>query len=388
MGRRVLLKEYVTQDISKREMYMVIFQITKALIESEGSRRQLILDLENMEMENGVVVHEYSTDGNINTIKTITEFVKEIVFRCVFRIGEELEDLADFLEFLDDSKVVTLEYIYEYVADELDISVDINLNQSARAVEPERSENAYPERPQQLFGAGGFDNFGGNDFEVFSSASRPPMNPNTRAQDMYNSGMVLGSNQGETGVLDVSFWEQNSVLKDATKIQQNNSQRLRGQTGNSGQMARGYQQNSYAQPSYQQSGYTPPATDETGVLDESFWEQEMNSQRLSSQSKVGAMVTKNIALVNEKSGEESRIRKNVYVIGKDSNVADLVIRNKTVSRKHAEISIRGSRYYIRDNGSLNKTFVDGTEIPPETFVEIFNGTRIKISNEMFRFVVG
>lgn len=363
MGRRVLLKEYVTQDISKREMYMVIFQITKALIESEGSKRQLILDLEHMEMEDGAVVHEYSSDGRVNSITTITEFVKEIVFGCVFRIGEELEDLADFLEFLDDSKVVTLEYIYEYVADELDISVDINLSQPGQTPAKPQQDMRHPQAAQDLFGAGGFDNFGGSDNDIFASASRASSGVYQNPSGGYDPGMVMGSNQGETGVLDVSFWEQNSVLKGATMIQRNNSQKL-------------------------QSAYVPPASDETGVLDESFWEQQMNSQRLSSQSKVGAVVTMNIALVNEKSGEETKIRKNLFVIGKDSNVADLVIRNKTVSRKHAEISIRGSRYYIRDNASLNKTYVDGKEIPPETFVEIFNGTRIKISNEMFRFVVG
>lgn len=63
----------------------------------------------------------------------------------------------------------------------------------------------------------------------------------------------------------------------------------------------------------------------------------------------------------------------------------VIYGNTTVSRKHAEIIKRGRHYFICDKGSTNKTYVEGKEIRPEEFVEIHNGTRIKISNEEFTF---
>lgn len=116
------------------------------------------------------------------------------------------------------------------------------------------------------------------------------------------------SAQGETGVLDVSFWQQNQVLKEADKIQneKRNSKR----------------------------------NDETGLLDESYWDreiQQINSRRLNNKPSA--------CLVHIRSGQEINIQKEVFVIGKDKAIADLVLSNKTISRKHAEIITKGAHYF-------------------------------------------
>lgn len=132
---------------------------------------------------------------------------------------------------------------------------------------------------------------------------------------------------------------------------------------------------------------------DTGILDGNFWESrrptalEKNLQAAFKREKMQTNMKNNTPyLIRETSGEEILLDKDVFSLGKDEGSVDYVIqRNTTVSRKHAEIIKRGLHYFICDKGSTNKTYVEGKEIRPEEFVEIHNGTRIKISNEAFTF---
>ena len=54
---------------------------------------------------------------------------------------------------------------------------------------------------------------------------------------------------------------------------------------------------------------------------------------------------------------------------------------------HADIITHDGRYYIVDKNSTNKTFVDGKVIPPDTETEIFQGTKIRLADEDFTFVI-
>lgn len=133
--------------------------------------------------------------------------------------------------------------------------------------------------------------------------------------------------------------------------------------------------------------------EDTGILDGSFWENrrptalEENLQAAFGKGKTQTNSKNSTSyLVRENSGDEIPLNKDVFSLGKDEGSVDYVIQgNTTVSRKHAEIIKRGLHYFICDKGSTNKTYVEGKEIPPEEFVEIHNGTRIKISNEAFTF---
>jgi len=171
---RLLLTEYLADGVSKREMYQVIAQFVDAMLETEGTDRQVVLRLEELEIQNGKVELKFETSMKPLSILRITDFIKELIFRCVFRVGEEVEDLADFLRFLDNEREVTLAYIYEYVMDELDLDI------------PANRRNLY---------------------EAEYPAVEMPK-------------------KDETGVLDVTFWEQNKVLREADQIQRH-SQNLR-----------------------------------------------------------------------------------------------------------------------------------------------------------------
>lgn len=93
-------------------------------------------------------------------------------------------------------------------------------------------------------------------------------------------------------------------------------------------------------------------------------------------------------LIREKTEEKISIDKPVFRIGKESRYCDyFVSNNNAVSRSHADLVSKNGRYYIVDNNSTNKTYVDGRAIPVLKEVEIFSGTKLRLANEEFVFYI-
>ncbi|WP_052345823.1 FHA domain-containing protein [Paucisalibacillus sp. EB02] len=93
-------------------------------------------------------------------------------------------------------------------------------------------------------------------------------------------------------------------------------------------------------------------------------------------------------LIRESNQEKISIDKPSFRIGKEKRYCDYFIsNNQTISRSHADIITRDERYYIIDNNSTNKTFVDQRVIPVLKEIEIFSGTKIRLANEDFVFYI-
>lgn len=91
-------------------------------------------------------------------------------------------------------------------------------------------------------------------------------------------------------------------------------------------------------------------------------------------------------LVREKNKEKIDVNKPSFRIGAERKYVDYWVNdNSTVSRSHADILTRDKRYFIIDLNSTNKTYVDDRAIPIEKEIELFDGTRIRLSNEDFVF---
>ena len=90
-------------------------------------------------------------------------------------------------------------------------------------------------------------------------------------------------------------------------------------------------------------------------------------------------------LIRKSTDEKIYISKRIFVIGKSTDKADYAVNNSAVSRVHAEISVVGSEYYITDKGSTNHTYVNHTEILPNSPWQIFDGDEIMFANEVFTF---
>jgi len=66
-------------------------------------------------------------------------------------------------------------------------------------------------------------------------------------------------------------------------------------------------------------------------------------------------------------------------IGRESD-NDVVVDNKLASRHHAMIQKIKNVYFIKDVGSTNGTFLNGTKIPADKYVKLVPGDKITIGN--------
>lgn len=91
-------------------------------------------------------------------------------------------------------------------------------------------------------------------------------------------------------------------------------------------------------------------------------------------------------LYRRKTGAVITIDKPVFRIGKEEGYVDYLIPdNPAISRSHADIISRGGSYYIYDNNSTNKTYVNNIMIPALKNVELSDGCLIRLANEEFEF---
>jgi hypothetical protein len=102
------------------------------------------------------------------------------------------------------------------------------------------------------------------------------------------------------------------------------------------------------------------------------------------------MESTEISILRMKTGETCELMGPVFKIGRavkgSSPTQDYSITdNSAISRSHAEIIMRNGHYYIVDQDSNNKTFVDGVSIVPNTEVEISLESCIRLADEEFRF---
>lgn len=91
-------------------------------------------------------------------------------------------------------------------------------------------------------------------------------------------------------------------------------------------------------------------------------------------------------IIRIKTYERADINKPIFKIGKEKRFVDFFVTNNTaVSRIHADIITKNGQYFVRDNNSTNKTFVNGTPIPVNVEIQINNGDKITLANDEFEF---
>ena len=78
------------------------------------------------------------------------------------------------------------------------------------------------------------------------------------------------------------------------------------------------------------------------------------------------------------------INKNPFVIGRDKT-CNLALTDNTISRRHAEIFLKGNSLAISDLNSTNGTFVNNIRI--KTGEPLKNGDSVKFANIDFQIVV-
>lgn len=76
-------------------------------------------------------------------------------------------------------------------------------------------------------------------------------------------------------------------------------------------------------------------------------------------------------------------------VGRNPNITEICISgNRGIGRIHAIMYLRDGQVFIADNGSKNKTFVDGEQIRPDEEPRLLlSGSRIRMGDEEFEFRV-
>ncbi|MCJ7594786.1 MAG: FHA domain-containing protein [Desulfobacterales bacterium] len=84
----------------------------------------------------------------------------------------------------------------------------------------------------------------------------------------------------------------------------------------------------------------------------------------------------------EDKGRSFDLEGDTVTIGRAPDV-DIRLRDKSISRNHAEIIRRGNKYLVKDLKSKNGTFIDGMRITAETPYEIKEGVPIAVGKTFF-----
>jgi NADPH-dependent 2,4-dienoyl-CoA reductase/sulfur reductase-like enzyme/pSer/pThr/pTyr-binding forkhead associated (FHA) protein/Fe-S-cluster-containing hydrogenase component 2/CRP-like cAMP-binding protein len=75
---------------------------------------------------------------------------------------------------------------------------------------------------------------------------------------------------------------------------------------------------------------------------------------------------------------------NVITIGRQSGVS-LQLEHSSVSRLHAEITCSNGEYLLRDKGSSNGTFINGSQVTRDTAYRLHHHDRVRFGDVQFRF---
>ena len=121
--------------------------------------------------------------------------------------------------------------------------------------------------------------------------------------------------------------------------------------------------------------------DETMILGQS---DELNETTLLSGEAGSEFVYPVLKRVRD--NEVIKINKALFRIGKDRTQCDYCITdNNAVSRRHLDIIFRNGRYYVLDNKSTNKSYLNGKVLPVGEEIEIEDGSILKLADEEFSF---
>lgn len=93
-------------------------------------------------------------------------------------------------------------------------------------------------------------------------------------------------------------------------------------------------------------------------------------------------------IVRLSTGERTELGGERFSIGRGEGCSLVIKNERTISRNHAEILIRGGQAYIIDAGSTNSITVNGRLLEKDTEAELHDNDVISLGKEKFCFIYG
>lgn len=280
-------EHYLKRGISREAFFKFAGHVGEIMIQSMEKKVTVDLDLKHIRMENDIPYFSVCIGESNLTDEKAAIYLKELAYKTNFIGSDFLMYLYEYLTFIDANKDKPLSIIVG------------KIYALALGVTGSFQENTVASVPTDHV------------------AIKAPISTQSTEQP------VQYSENGETGVLDPSFWNRYGGVSDS--------------------------------------------------------EQEENPYRVK-RNELSAV------LQSLKDGQRYSLNKDCTVFGKDASSADYVLKNETISRAHAEITRRNGEYYITDLGSTNGTFINGKRLPKNTPIAVSNGDTVKFSNEELRFM--
>lgn len=106
-------------------------------------------------------------------------------------------------------------------------------------------------------------------------------------------------------------------------------------------------------------------------------------------TQVGVLPSLPTLVIYDETGNVSKnisLSGNNWIVGRDPNCSVSIDHHK-LSRKHFEILRKEGRYFIRDLGSSNGTFVKGEPVATDDWYPLFSGDEISVYDLKMRFVL-
>lgn len=296
---------YLKRGISKKHFLQFVEQIIDMQQKCMGNQLYADFNLGQMEVvDEHIVFKVYVAESGLS-VSEIKEYLKTLAYKTVFQGEDFLQTVYEYLSFMDQPSVTTLEQIREKVH-----------------------------------------------FWLTGEKVSQPVAPQLKKEIPMESARIKTEQLNVTQPLS-------EEVTESVRMQTENVSRYEGQ--------------------YSQNG-------ETGVLDPAFWSTVMNQQNEEDPNRVRRQNNKGASLLYLKTGEKVAISKPEFSIGK-SRGADMVLSDSSISRKHADITIRNGHYFVTDDGSTNGTFVNGRRLPARTPIEIFQGDLLRFAEEEMKFQV-
>ncbi len=82
-----------------------------------------------------------------------------------------------------------------------------------------------------------------------------------------------------------------------------------------------------------------------------------------------------VIMKKDRKAQHYNIDSDIVTIGRSSE-NDIQVSDKFISREHLRIRQKGDKFFVRDLGSENGTFVNGIQIPLNVNIEVAKGTAI------------
>lgn len=349
-------QHYLERGVSREAFFRFAGQIGEIMLKCMEEKMTVDLDLKHIRMENDVPNFTVCIGESGLTDRDAALYLKDLAYKANFIGSDFLMYVYDYMTYIDTNMDKPLNIIigkiyamesgtFEKTDMQSGYTKTVHIEQPERTAQPARIERPtryeqparieqparyeQPERLEQPTRYGQPAREERTSWEEEPSRMEPePSVTGTLTAFHPNTEYENYSENGETGVLDPSFWNRYGAASDS------------GQEDNPHRIKRGGRKES------------EPSAVLQAVSD----------------------------------GQRYVLDKECVVFGKDAASADYVLQNDTISRAHAEIKKRNGVYYLTDLGSTNGTFVNSKRLPKNTAIEVSNGDTVKFSNVELRFM--